>query len=93
MGNCQATCCGAEAGELTTRNLTNSDLNDKEYMKRLTKNIHLVIKVQAWARGNKCRKQIAKQMNDMDMKMRSQGYTHDNMQPQQWADNMQHQQQ
>ena len=45
MGNCQATCCGAEAGELTTRNLANSDLNDKEYMKKLTKNIHLVIKV------------------------------------------------
>ena len=66
MGNCQAACCGNDGNGEVSTTMAGKDLdlnNNKEYKMHLQKNIHLIIKLQAWARGNKSRKQIARQLD------------------------------
>jgi len=67
MGNVSCTqCCSNNPGEFNT-DMENKDHNverDRQELMKLCKdNIRLVVKLQAWARGNKTRKHIANQLN------------------------------
>ena len=76
MGNsCSAVCCGNDGNGEVNTNIAGKDRdlhNNNQYKMELMKNIHLVIKLQAWARGNKARRQIARQLNEYDANMRHQ---------------------
>ena len=57
MGNTCTVCCTSAEGQISSR-LVPTDHQLLEHNENLKKNIHLIIKIQAIARGNKERKEV-----------------------------------
>ena len=60
MGNCNA-CCGNDKGDQIDIKSPNEDM--KNTLTLAKKNVRLIVKIQAWARGNQVRRRIANKMN------------------------------
>ena len=74
MGNCNA-CCGNDKGDQIDIKSPNEDM--KNTLALAKKNVRLIVKIQAWARGNQVRRKIANKMNTANRNAYSYG-----MQPQ-----------
>jgi hypothetical protein len=68
MGNCNA-CCGNDKGDQIDIKSPNEDM--KNTLMLAKKNVKLIIKIQAWARGNQTRKRFANKMNTAKGQMNS----------------------